>query len=171
MDAPRGVSIRPWGEGDLPLLRRLLGDPAMTEHLGGPETEGQLLSRHQRYCAIAAGGGPGHVFVITAGPDAIDAGSVLYWEATSNDTPIWEIGWSVLPEFQGRGIAARGTELALEHAAAQRRHRWMHAFPDLANTASNRLCERLGFEIVEVVEFEYPKGTWRKGNNWRRALW
>ena len=28
--------IEPWGEDDLPLLDRLLGDPAMMEHLGGP---------------------------------------------------------------------------------------------------------------------------------------
>ena len=28
--------VEPWGEDDLPLLHRLLGDPAMMEHLGGP---------------------------------------------------------------------------------------------------------------------------------------
>jgi hypothetical protein len=32
------VRLEPWGEGDLPLLEKLMGDPAMTEHLGGPET-------------------------------------------------------------------------------------------------------------------------------------
>jgi hypothetical protein len=32
--------IEPWGEDDLPLLEKLLGDPAMTEHLGGPESPG-----------------------------------------------------------------------------------------------------------------------------------
>ena len=32
------VTLRPWAVDDLPLLRRLLGDPAMMEHLGGPET-------------------------------------------------------------------------------------------------------------------------------------
>jgi RimJ/RimL family protein N-acetyltransferase len=150
------VRLRPWHPTDLPLLRRLLGDPLMTEHLGGPESEEQLRSRHQRYCDIAAGGGPGHVFVITVGPEAEPAGSVLYWESSADDEPIWEIGWSVLPEFQGRGIATRGTEMAIAHAAAQGRHHWMHAFPDLHNTASNRLCARLGFENLGAVEFEYP---------------
>jgi len=32
------ISLRPWAEQDLPLLERLMGDPAMTEYLGGPET-------------------------------------------------------------------------------------------------------------------------------------
>ena len=38
------VRLDPWGEGDLPLLRRILGDPAMTEHLGGPESEERLVT-------------------------------------------------------------------------------------------------------------------------------
>ena len=33
------VRIEPWGDGDLPLLERLLGDPAIMAHLGGgPES-------------------------------------------------------------------------------------------------------------------------------------
>ena len=41
--------IEPWGEDDLPLLQRLLGDPAMTEHLGGPESPEKIEERHGRY--------------------------------------------------------------------------------------------------------------------------
>lgn len=164
------VAIRPWSKDDLPLLRRLMGDPAMTEHLGGPESEEKLRSRHERYCRIAATG-PNQVFVITIGPDATPAGSVLYWETESHGGPAWEMGWSVLPEFQGKGIASRGAQLALDHAAAQRRHRYMHAFPVVDNTASNRLCERLGFELLETTDFEYPPGNPVTGHNWRRALW
>ncbi len=47
------VAIEPWGEGDLPLLERLLGDPAMMEHLGGPESREKIAARHARYLAIA----------------------------------------------------------------------------------------------------------------------
>ena len=32
------VRLEPWGEGDLALLRGLVGDPAMMVHLGGPES-------------------------------------------------------------------------------------------------------------------------------------
>jgi len=41
------VDIRPWSDGDLPLLERLMGDPAMTEHLGGPETPEKIRERHE----------------------------------------------------------------------------------------------------------------------------
>ena len=36
------VTLEPWGSGDLPLLERLMGDPRMTEHLGGAENPDQL---------------------------------------------------------------------------------------------------------------------------------
>lgn len=31
------VHLEPWGQDDLALLKKLLGDPEMTKHLGGPE--------------------------------------------------------------------------------------------------------------------------------------
>jgi hypothetical protein len=42
------VRIEPWDEGDLPLLEQLTGDPAMTEHLGGPEAPEKIAERHAR---------------------------------------------------------------------------------------------------------------------------
>jgi len=42
------VSLEPWGPGDLPLLERRLGDPRMTEHLGGPESPEKLRERQGR---------------------------------------------------------------------------------------------------------------------------
>ncbi|MBD0382969.1 hypothetical protein [Paenibacillus sedimenti] len=41
----RQVRIEHWAEGDLELLRRM-NAPEMMEHLGGPETEDQILARH-----------------------------------------------------------------------------------------------------------------------------
>jgi hypothetical protein len=43
------VTLQPWGSGDLPLLERLMGDPRMTEHLGGPESPDKLRERQGRY--------------------------------------------------------------------------------------------------------------------------
>jgi hypothetical protein len=43
------VILEPWGRGDLPLLERLMGDPQMTRHLGGPEGADKLRERQRRY--------------------------------------------------------------------------------------------------------------------------
>jgi hypothetical protein len=41
--------IEPWGDGDLRLLERLLGDPAMMAHLRGPESRQRIAERQARY--------------------------------------------------------------------------------------------------------------------------
>ena len=46
--------LEPWGEDDLSLLHALLGDPVMTEHLGGPEAPERIVERHARYLGAPA---------------------------------------------------------------------------------------------------------------------
>jgi RimJ/RimL family protein N-acetyltransferase len=161
------VHLEPWEEGDEPLLHKLLGDPAMMEHLGGPESPEKVAERHQRYLKLADGE---RMFkVVTDDGEAV--GSVGYWDNDHFDEPVYETGWFVLPAFQGRGIAAAATKQAIERAAAERRNRWMHAFPSVTNPASNAICRKLGFELVEEdMEFEYPKGHLLRVNDWRLDL-
>ena len=64
----------------------------------------------------------------------------------------------VVPEFQGRGIAAAATAQAIEAARGDDELRFMHAFPNVRNAPSNAICGRLGFELLGACEFESPKG-------------
>lgn len=162
------VSLRPWAEGDLPLLTRLLGDPAMTMHLGGPESPEKLLSRHGRYLALPES--EGRVFAIVLGAEKSPAGWVGYWESEWIGESIWEVGWSVLPELQGRGIATAATALAIGHARYDAGHRFVHAFPSVDNHGSNAVCRNLGFELRGEVDIEYPPGTPMRSNDWRLDL-
>ncbi|WP_424952444.1 hypothetical protein [Deinococcus sp.] len=43
----KAVHLRSWCEDDLSLLTRLLGDPEMMTHLGGPETPEQIAARRE----------------------------------------------------------------------------------------------------------------------------
>jgi RimJ/RimL family protein N-acetyltransferase len=166
---PVDVDIRPWSEGDLPLLARLLGDRAMTEHLGGPETPEKLLERHQRYCRISASG-EGGTFAIVVGPAKAAAGWTGYWESTWCGEPVWETGWSVLPEYQGRGVATTATAMVVERARAEGKHRSMHAFPSVDNAPSNAVCRKAGFTLQDAVDIEYPPGRPMRCNDWRLDL-
>ena len=76
----------------------------------------------------------------------------------------------VLPEFQGRGIAAAATRLVIEAARADGKHRYLHAFPSVENAPSNAICRKLGFELLGDSEFEYPKGSFMRCNDWRLDL-
>jgi RimJ/RimL family protein N-acetyltransferase len=159
------VLIEPWSKDDLGLLERLVGDPAMMTHLGGPESSEKIAERHARYLAPADGEA---VFRIVEQEQAV--GWVGYWERTWRDEEVYEIGWSVLPAHQGRGIAGRATAQAIEHARAARRRQFVHAFPSVDNAPSNALCRKLGFTLLGESEFEYPPGRFMRCNDWRLDL-
>ncbi len=163
------VDIRPWSKGDLPVLERLLGDPVMTEHLGGPEPPEKLLERHRRYCRISESG-DGGTFVIVVAPKGAAAGWTGYWETGWRGQLVWETGWSVLPEYQGRGVATKATRVVVERARAERRHRFIHAFPSIDNGSSNAICRKVGFALQEEVDIEYPPGHSMRCNDWRLDL-
>jgi RimJ/RimL family protein N-acetyltransferase len=169
MTDQRAVRIEPWAKGDLPLLERLLGDPAMMAHLGGPESREQIAARHDRYLQLANTPGD-RMFTIVDQASGEAVGSVGYWTRDWDDAQVYETGWSVLPEWQGRGIARRGTTLAIERARRDGIHPLMYAFPSVDNAPSNALCRRLGFTLVETREFEYPPGHLLQCNVWELDL-
>jgi RimJ/RimL family protein N-acetyltransferase len=163
------LRLRPWADGDLPLLEKLLGDPAMTEHLGGPESAEKLAERQGRYVAMTDPTA-GRMFAILVGPDSKPAGSVGYWEKEWQGEWDYEMGWSVLPAFQGRGVATRATLAAMEALRPVAKHRFVHAYPSVENAASNAICRKVGFSFVGALDFEYPKGHPMRCNDWRLDL-
>lgn len=162
------VAIRPYAAEDLGLLERLLGDAAMMSHLGGPETPDALRARHERY--LASTEAEGALFTVLVGSKAVPAGWVGYWESEWDGEPVWECGWHVLPGFQGAGVASGAMMLLLSDLRMRKTHSALHAFPRVDNEASNRLCARLGFELLGEVAVEYPMGHMMHGNNWRLRL-
>jgi RimJ/RimL family protein N-acetyltransferase len=163
------IEIRPWSEGDFSLLERLMGDPAMTNHLGGPETPAKIHERHERYCLIG-GSGTGRAFAIVVGPDRLAAGWIGYWEKEWRGQHVWETGWSVLPEFQGQGIATRAAAAMLEMVREEKKCWYLHAFPSVDNGPSNAICRKAGFTLLGEVDFEYPPGNFEPSNDWRLDL-
>jgi RimJ/RimL family protein N-acetyltransferase len=160
---PDDVALRPWSADDLGLLQRLLGDPRMMGHLGGPEAADKIVRRHARYLTS---GEPGQICVITVGPGLEPAGSIGYWEHAWQGETVWETGWSVLPEFQGQGVATRATVLVVARAAAEGTRDSIHAFPSVGNGGSNGVCRKVGFTLRGEYDFEYPPGHQMRCNDW-----
>jgi RimJ/RimL family protein N-acetyltransferase len=159
------VCLVPWAEGDLWVLRET-NSPEMTAHLGGPETEEQLAARHRRYRELA----PGRMYRVTLVDGGETVGSIGYWQRSWRGAEVWETGWAVLPEFQGRGLAARAARAVAQEARAAGSHRYLHAFPGVDHAASNAVCRRAGFVLLGQADFEYPKGHWIRSNDWRVDL-
>ena len=140
----------------------------MMRHLGGPESPDALRARHERY--LLADPEKNGLFAVTIGPDAEAVGWVGYWESEWHGETVWECGWSILPEAQGRGIATAAAALLIDDARRRGTHRWLHALPSVDNVASNALCRSLGFELVGEAEVDYPKGHMMRSNDWRLDL-
>src|SRR5690242_5563777 len=92
-----------------------MGDKCMTEHLGGPESAEKLRDRQERYERLDGGD---RMFKIVDMPSGAAVGSVGFWTKEWRDEQVYEVGWMVVPEFQGRGIAVTATAQAIEHASA-----------------------------------------------------
>jgi RimJ/RimL family protein N-acetyltransferase len=133
----------------------------MMEHLGGPESPRAIERRHRRY---AKPGSRQFRIVDEAAGEA--AGWVGYWEREWRGEDVYETGWSVLPEFQGRGIAGAATLEVIAKARSEGGRRYLHAFPSVDNAPSNAICRKAGFTLLGVFDFEYPPGNALRCNDW-----
>ncbi|MFI5419996.1 MAG: GNAT family N-acetyltransferase [Nitrososphaerales archaeon] len=166
------VLVRPYAEGDLWLLERTLGDPSQMVYLNGPESTEQLQKRHAKLLAMSADQHAGCQFTILAGPLHAPAGNVGYWESEWKGQTGWEMGWFVLPEFQGHGVASEATRQIIELITKLQSHKFVFAFPSVNNHPSNAVCRKLGFTLTEQVSSEYPPGSKRslEVNIWMLTL-
>lgn len=155
------VRLVPWAEGDFWLLRRT-NSPEMTEHLGGPETEEKLRDRHRRYVELESG----RMYRVVLADGGETVGSIGYWEREWQGGTVWETGWGILPEFQGRGLAAQAARALVEVVRRTGGHPTLHAFPRVDHAASNGVCRKAGFTLLGQADFEYSKGNWIRSNDW-----
>ncbi len=137
----------------------------MTEHVGGPESPAKLAERQARY---EKEGSRQFKIVIDETGEAV--GWVGYWSREWRSGRAWEMGWFVVPEQQGRGIAATASSQLIELARAEGSRRYMLAYPSVDNGPSNAIARKLGFEQLGQSEFEYPPGHMLRCNEWRLDL-
>jgi RimJ/RimL family protein N-acetyltransferase len=158
------MRLRPLSLDDLVLYRRVYTDPQMWTELGGvPELD--LPAKLER--DVAAVETDRHWVLVIVAEDGTTAGTVALWDHEWEGETIDEIGWMVLPEHQGRGLAGAGVAEALRRADETARWRVLHAFPATTNAPSNALCRRHGFALRGAIAYAYRERTLRV-NHWVR---
>jgi RimJ/RimL family protein N-acetyltransferase len=163
------VHLESWSEDDLGVLEQTLGDPEMMTYLGGPESPEQLVARHAKFLALPHAAA-GEMFTIVNDDSGVKLGSVGWWDKEWRGDVVYETGWQVIRVFQGRGIATAAMVQLIERLKMSATRRYLHAFPSVENGPSNAICRKLGFELLEALEFEYPKGSIMRCNDWRLDL-
>jgi RimJ/RimL family protein N-acetyltransferase len=154
------VELRDVVPEDVESYVRMRCDPVMMADLGGPLPREGMEAKVARDVKDAAADVSWIKMIIPdeSTPDVV-AGTVTLWQ----EEGLTEIGWMVLPEFQGRGLAKAAVREVLHSA----KDRWgpIHAYPGVENGPSNGICRSLGFELLEEQEKTFA-GRVLRSNHW-----
>jgi RimJ/RimL family protein N-acetyltransferase len=156
-----------YSDADRWLTEELECDPQVMLELGGPVNHEEAAEAHRRRVETIAADPWWFKVVDTSGKAA--AGMIGTWRSEHDGEEVDEVGWMVLPAFQGRGIATAALELLLERARAEPRFKRLHAFPGVSNAPSNALCRRFGFSKVGECEIAFRDRELRC-NHWELVL-
>jgi RimJ/RimL family protein N-acetyltransferase len=155
------VELARYTDADFGLTEALETDPRVMRELGGPIERDRLPDIHRRRVADP------WWFKIVADPGGPAVGTIGVWETSHDAAALYETGWMVLPEHQGRGIASAALALLIERVTADPQFPAIHAFPPITNAPSNALCRKSGFVLLGAADFVYAGRTLRC-NHWSR---
>ncbi|WP_210634907.1 GNAT family N-acetyltransferase [Streptomyces sp. GESEQ-13] len=151
--------------GDIDAYIRMRCDPVMMADLGGPLPRAGMADTVRRDAQQAAAD-LAWVKMIVSDPVAdVVSGTVTIRFRDIGEGPMSEIGWMVLPEFQGQGVGKRAVRALLEQARDQDRWGVVHAFPATKNAASNGICRSVGFRFLSEVDVTFAGRVFRT-NHW-----
>lgn len=158
------IALKEYCNDDLWLTEKLELNPEIMGDMGGPTPKDVLRrAHHQRVRAVAGR----FAWYFTIVPDGVDqpVGTVGIWPTELLHSPINEMGWMVLPEYQGHGYGTAAAREALSRARFEQRWRLIHALPCVSNMPSNAICKRLGFSLNGEIQLAYRNQTlW--ANDW-----
>ena len=147
------VELVRWGVDDLPVLQRA-NTWEMTRYFGGPESDEALAQQHSDYLS---GWETGEMRMFRVDVDGVAAGYAGWWEEVHDGTPVYEVGCSIHPDWQGRGIALTALRETLRLAAELGDRPLVVGYAHVDNAASNALCARAGFTLTGTAAFP-PEG-------------
>jgi RimJ/RimL family protein N-acetyltransferase len=160
------VHLRDVELGDVSAYVRMRCDPVMMAELGGPLPREGIEEKVARDVHAAAAGEAWIKMIIPGEAAREVAGSVALWSHDEDGgEPIAEIGWMVLPEFQGRGLAKQAAGMLLGLARDDGRWGLVHAFPATTNSPSNGICRSLGFTFAGERDVSFA-GRVVQSNHW-----
>ena len=153
---------------DEDLAVRLECDPEMMRHIGGPRPEPDVRAAHRRRLELMEQG-VAHMFKIVADDSDEVLGTVGIWKIDWKGPQAYEMGWFVLPEHQGKGVASEAARLIISQARSNPEIRFVHAFPAVSNVASNAIARKIGMSNQGQFDNEGFAGVLRC-NDWNIDL-
>ena len=141
--SPR-LTYRQMGADDLDLMARLLGDPEVMTHYPRPRTRDEAAQwirwNQDNYARDGFG-----LWILHDLDGSFVGDCGLTWQTVDGVEDL-EIGYHVVPEHQGRGLATEAATACLD-LARTRGVRRVIAIMVPGNVASRRLAERMGLTL------------------------
>ena len=141
--------------GDVDAYVRMRCDPVMMAELGGPLPREGIEEKVKRDVETVAAGNLIKMIVVAEGGHDAVAGAVMMWSHEEDGESISEMGWMVLPRFQGRGLGKSAVRALLGIARDEGGWGPVHAFPGVTNAPSNGICRSLGFRLLGQRETDF----------------
>lgn len=149
---------------DEALTVRLECDPELMRHIGGPRPEADARAAHKHRLDLMEKGAA-HMFKVAAANSDELLGTIGIWKIDWKGRRAYEMGWFVLPEHQGKGIATEAARLIISQARSDPEIGCVYAFPAVANAASNAIARKIGMRNQGEFDNEGFAGVLRC-NEW-----
>ena len=153
---------------DEDLAVRLECEPEMMRHIGGPRPEADVRASHKRRLQLMERG-DAHMYKIITDDSSEVLGTIGIWKIDWGEPQAYEMGWFVLQEHQGKGIATEAARLIILQARSYPDVRYIHAYPAVANVTSNTIARKIGMENQGEFDNKGFAGVMRC-NSWRIDL-
>ncbi len=149
--------LRRWLESDRPVFHRLNGDPDIMRFFPKPMTRSEADATMDRWNADLDADGMGFLAAVRLTDRRVIGviGLSPVTEAIYDFAPTVQIGWRLLPEAQGSGLATEGARACLAFGFGPL------ALPEIVaqcvteNTASSAVMKRLGLRFRR--SFDHPR--------------
>jgi RimJ/RimL family protein N-acetyltransferase len=158
------LKLSPITAADEDFTVRLECDPVMMSHIGGPRVEADVRATHKHRLALMAEG-LAEIHKILVPGHSEPAGTIGIWKIDWEGPNSYEMGWFVIPEHQGRGIATDAAKLLMSSVKSNADIRYIHAYPTVANFASNTIARKMGMKLLREFDNEGFAGILRC-NDW-----
>jgi len=153
---------------DEDLTVRLECDAQLMRYIGGSRPEADVRATHKRRLDLMEKG-EARMYKIVADDSGEVLGTIGIWKIDWKSPQAYEMGWIVLPEHQGKGVATQAAGLIISQARSDPEVHSVHAFPAVTNPASNAVARKIGMQNQGEFDNEGFAGVLRC-NDWRIDL-
>jgi len=138
--------LKPWTEDYTDDFARLCGDERVMKYISRGRAlthdEANKISERATGLWVEHGYGPWVALDKVSGRFVGRIGLNLLADWPLLDK--WEVGWELIPEFWGRGLASEGGKTAVDYGFAQAHLRRIISVTVAGNAASRRVMEKVG---------------------------